>query len=156
MLQHISKLVPMTIPEDALQELRILYVINSDIGEDVGVRDAGRTRQIVEDPLVAFTQADKENANTYGALKQVEECVAAARQGDGRPFLTVQLLLEWNKTVMMEVHPGGGSFRSCDACTVRHNGRYYYAPPSTCEQELQGLVDDVNAKLEPKDLKGTF
>jgi len=156
MLQHISKFVPMTVPEDTLQELRILYILNSDIGEDVGVRDAGRTRQIAEDPLVAFTQADKETANTYRALKQVEECVAAARQGDGRPLLTVPLLLEWNKTVLMDLHPGGGSFRSSDTYTVRQTGRYYYSPPSTCEQELQGLVDDVNAKLEPKDLKGMF
>jgi Fic family protein len=157
MLQHLSENIPLAVTAETLQELRILYVLHSDVGEDVGVRDAGRTRQIVEDPSVASTRAEKETANTYRALRKVEECVVAARNQAEPPLLTVPVLLEWNRIALAKLHPRNGQFRTSDAFTVRQTCRYYYIDPFTCELELQGLVDDVNAQINTTpDLKGMF
>jgi len=43
MLQHVSDHIPLAVTTETLQEFRLLYVLHSDNGEDVGVQDAVRT-----------------------------------------------------------------------------------------------------------------
>lgn len=126
-----------------IEEMKVLYVLSSDIGEEVGLRHQGRTRQLVKDPILVSTTAGRETLNTFVALESVETLV-----GDTKPFLTLSMILHLHGSLMKGIHPDAGMIRRSVTYTTRESGRYFYISPNSCEQELQGLIDNTNINID--------
>lgn len=134
---------PTHLSSRCIEEMKVLYVLSSDVGEEVGLRHQGRTRQLVKDPTLLSTKAERETLNTFVALGSVEELVGVAK-----PFLTLSMILQFHDLLLKGIHPDAGMIRQSVTYATRDGGRYFYISPNSCEQELQGLIDNTNINID--------
>ena len=123
------------------------FVLQANIGEDVGTQDKEETKSICENPLpFAPTQRVRETWNTFKALQKLEEI---HHEMEETGMITVQQICDIHKVLMDGLLDNAGEIRKTATYTIRPDGeKYYYTPPEIVEDRLYTVVDHHNEHME--------